>query len=411
LIASLSGIVVNVKTVAVNALSIGSMSGRHVLFGHLRQLAGWTVNTCEFVVISNAGEEQPADLKLPNVRWTHAPRSVRHWTARTLWEATELPRSLKRMGADLYFTPNGTTLPRCSVRQLSLAQNPWPLVRTIHRTASERFKAKIQRAAYRRARRSDATMAFNSNHMQEQYAENAGGITGGPSVIAYQGIGDDTHELAAVARRSELRRPLSILAVSAMAHWKGAETAVAAVAMLRKRGLDAALRLVGPWPDAGYEQKVRQEIEQNQVADVVTITGPVSREQLHREYATAKVFCLMSRCESFGIPAVEAQAFGTPVLGTTTTAMAEIGGAGGLFGLPDDARWVAEQMEGLLGDEAEWRRFSEAAIANANRYRWDECSRPLLAAITGGESAMPTESFQGSGRSQHRDTEVAQRKH
>ncbi|MBL8848552.1 MAG: glycosyltransferase [Planctomycetaceae bacterium] len=362
--------------VLVNGLSIGAPSGRHVLYGHVRQLAQWTAAEHEWLIVHQAGEELPADLRLPNVRTHAAPERCRNWLSRTAWESWELPRLMRRAGVDLYFAPNGMILPRSPAPQATLAQNPWCLTPSIHRTSVERFKGRLQRAAYRRAYSGADLMVYNSRHMQDLYARNARGTTPAPACIAYQGIDDATHEAA--SRVSENRDPWTILSVSVMAHWKGAETLIDALQCLRSRNLPARLRLVGPWPDAAYEARIRRQIDDRNLQAAVEITGMLPLEELRAAYASAQVFCLMSRCESFGIPAVEAQAFGTPVVGSNVCAMPEVCGAGGVFGPPDDAAATARLLEPLLTDNDHWSQLSLAARANAAKYRWSECSQPLL---------------------------------
>lgn len=362
--------------VLVNALSIGSLSGRHVLYGHLRQLSSWTAGSHEFLVLHAPREQPPSYLQRPNVSWIVAPQAAVHWSTRSLWEAWDVPRLVKRHACDLYFTPNGTALPRCPVPQVSLAQNPWCLMRGVPRTWSERTKARIQRAAYRNAWRHATLMAYNSQHMRDLYRHNANGLPEGAACIAHQGVNEATF-VAAVQSKVE-RQPNTIVSVSTMAPWKGAETLVTAVAELRKQGVPAQLRLVGSWPQQAYERQVRLEIARLKLEDHVTIVGEVTVEQLHSEYASARVFALMSRCESFGIPAVEAQAFGTPVVGATGCAMPEIGGDGGVFGPPGDPHVAANLLAPLLTNSADWEMLSQRALVNVQRFRWEQCSQPLL---------------------------------
>lgn len=362
--------------VLVNALSIGSLSGRHVLYGHLQQLVNWTAGTHEFVVLHAPQEKPPANLQQANVTWKAAPSAAVHWTTRSLWETWEMPAWLSRHGCDLYFTPNGTVLPRCPVPQISLAQNPWSLMPGIPHTWAERAKARLQRAAYRHAWQTASLMVYNSQHMRDLYRQNANGLPEGRGCIAYQGVNDTTFDAA--ARSQVERHPDTIVSVSTMARWKGAETLVRAVDLLQKRGVEARLRLVGSWPHRDYERHVRREVSRLKLEDRITIVGEVPVEQLHREYSSARVFALMSRCESFGIPAVEAQAFGTPVVGATGCAMPEIGGEGGVFGPPGDAIATADLLEPLLTDNAAWNLMSQRAQTNVRRFRWEQCSRPLL---------------------------------
>jgi hypothetical protein len=206
--------------VLVNGLSVGSLSGRHVLFGHLRELSRWTATQHEWIVVCQAGEELPASLRSPNVDIHFAPRGCRSWLVRTAWESLELPRFMRRAKIDAYFTPNGMILPRSPAPQISLAQNPWCLTPAIHRTSRERWKARMQRGAYRRAYSRADTMVYNSHHMQDLYRRNAPGVAAAPDCIAYQGIDDVTHDAAENARDSAVRDEWLILSVSAMAHWK-----------------------------------------------------------------------------------------------------------------------------------------------------------------------------------------------
>ncbi|HET6426202.1 MAG TPA: glycosyltransferase [Planctomycetaceae bacterium] len=364
--------------VLVNALSIGSLSGRHVLYGHLRQLVRWSAGLHEFVVLHAPTETPPTTLQQPNVTWIAAPRAAVHWTTRSLWESWEVPNWIRRHGCNLYFTPNGTVLPRCSVPQVSLAQNPWCLMPGVPHTYAERVKARVQRAAYRHAWQHASLMVYNSQHMHELYRQNARSLPESRSCLAYQGVNDNTFAAAQSMRDQNERQPGTIVSVSTMARWKGAETLVRAVSLLQQRGVEARLRLIGSWPHRDYEQFVRREIARLNLQNHVTIVGEVSVEQLHREYASARVFALMSHCESFGIPAVEAQAFGTPVVGSTGCAMPEIGGDGGVFGVPGDPAVAADLLQPLLTDNDTWQSISQRALANVERFRWETCSQPLM---------------------------------
>lgn len=367
--------------ILVNALSATHLSGHYVLYGHVRQLATWSQGEHEFLVLA-----PPRDLanrpELPdNVTFVEAPRVACRSGLRSAWETCILPSMLRRLGAQLYFTPAGTVLPRSPVPQVSLAQNPWCLTDAVPKSSSQWIKAAFQRSAYRRAQRTAALMVYNSNYMRELYCA-AAGPRSKPSLVAYQALDDATHQAACEAIGQIERRPDTVLAVSVMAKWKGADTLVMAIGQLNARGLPVRLRLVGPWPDRAYEQRVRQLVAGTGLQNQVTITGLVDNESLYREFASARVFALPSRCESFGIPALQAQAFGTPVVGSNTTAMAEVGGDGGLYGPPDDPVSVADQIEQLLSDKVKWSIVSAAARANVERFRWESCSLPLTQMFT-----------------------------
>ncbi len=164
-----------------------------------------------------------------------------------------------------------------------------------------------------------------------------------------------------------------------MASHKGIETLIRSVEVVRRvYNVPAKLLLVGPWSDHAYEQRIRRLISALKMDSVVEIKGYASRDDLNSYYAESKLFCLMSRSESFGIPAVEAQAFGNPVVSSNCCAIPEVCGLGGVYPEPDDVEGTAKALAGLLTDDSAWQGLSEAARQNAERYHWDICSRPLL---------------------------------
>lgn len=348
------------------------MSARHVLLGHMRQFPGdWKVT----LVVPPKGWQKDWNES----RWhvIEAPTMVRQRLGRWTWERNAIPRLATKLKADLVFSPNGIVLSRCSVPQVTLAQNPWCLTPALHRGYTQKIRALIQRQSYRSTQLCAESIAFNSQFMQNAYRQNAAGSIENRSVIAYQGINDQRFESA--TRHHHIKRnPLTIVSVSAMARWKGADRLVAAVNELHRRGIRACLRLVGPWPEDQYREEVETLILKYKLESYVEITGRVSDEQLDMELASAKVYALLSQCESFGIPAVEAQAFGTPVVGGAGTAMPEVGGDGGIFVEPDDFVNASHALECLLTDDREWQKYSGAAKCNAEKYRWNHCSQPLI---------------------------------
>ena len=91
-----------------------------------------------------------------------------------------------------------------------------------------------------------------------------------------------------------------------------------------------------------------------------------------------RVFCLMSHCESYGIPAAEALAFGTPVVASAGCAIPEVCAGAGLFGPAGDEVWTANALTTMLSDDATWNTASINARRNAALLRWENTARPLL---------------------------------
>ena len=360
----------------VNALSATNPSGLHVLRGHVGQLADALRGRIRIVVLGRAEMEGLRAELGERVDWEFAPAATRGWLFRAAWERLHLARILRKHGAGIYFTPSGIAarLPP-GVRQIVFCQNPWALV-PVARRRRDFAKAWLQRRAYRRAMRAADVLVFNSRYMQAAYRANAGHEEKRGAVV-YQAAEDATRARAAAAGGVP-RQPNQILCVSVMGPHKNVEALVRALREVRATCPDAHLVLAGSWPDPAYERNIRGLVAALGLETAVEFAGFVARERLDRLYAEARVFCLMSRCESFGIPAIEAQLFGTPVVSSMVCAIPEICGAGGIFRDPDDIPGIAAALRTLLADEAEWQRLSSAARANAARFAWSECSRPLV---------------------------------
>ena len=371
------------RKLLINALSVTNQSGLHVLMGHGNRLLVELSDTLRLVVLCR---EEMASLRTAwgdRVDWVFAPPSTAGWLARSVWEYWQLRSVVTQAGADAYFTPSGVAAPSLPVPQLVFCQNPWALVPEARRRR-DAPKAWLQRLAYRRTMHVAEVVIFNSCFMQEAYRKNAGRQANQECVV-YQAPKDSTHERALAWRERE-RKPGQIVCVSAMGPHKNVETVVQAVAKLRDKGVkDVSLQLVGGWPDPAYERRIRRLVAQLHLEGLVHFRGFVSREELDRYLAESRVFCLMSRCESFGIPAIEAQCFGTPVVSSAVCAVPEICGEGGLYFLPDAVDGVAGGLALLLEDEHEWQRMSQAARLNADRFVWKKCSLPLVELVRKAE--------------------------
>jgi glycosyltransferase involved in cell wall biosynthesis len=362
--------------VLVDALSVNNLSGRHVLAGHLRELAAQAAGNRYTLLTSAANDGMFAELPAGVSRHRAAVGSG--WLNRVAWLRLQGRALCATLQVDAVFSPSGMLSVGLPRPQVVLAQNPWPLLARQEGPAGA-LKSALQRRAFAGAQQRAAVMAFNSVYMRDLYARHFGERER-DFVVAHQGIEERLFELGGAVPEREAREPI-VLCVSVMARHKAVEVLVAAFQRVLAQQPEARLHLVGGWPDAAYRHEIEALASTTALAGRVHFTGHVDEAELHALYRRARVFCLPSRCESFGIPAVEAQAFGTPAVVASGTAAPEIVGRGGIGVPQDDAGATAEALVRLLGDELEWRQWSVAARENAGRFHWQACSAPLVSAF------------------------------
>ncbi len=387
----------------VNALSATNHSGRQVIVGHLAQLLETAEPADRFVLLLHDGNrdieralaEELGRAPGETLRMVAAPALTRRWFGRALYERLALPTLAARLVVDRCLSASGGWTPGLRCPQFTLALNPWALVPGGARTAFDRAKAALQRRTYRLAVLRSDGIGYGSEYMRTLYRANAGGRAERAGAIVYPALGAREAAALDAIRGSDLPRdPLGILCASLMAPHKNIETLIEALRLLHEdRCVPARLRLVGGWPDPAYRRAIERRAAESGVGEAVEIVGHLPREALRREYRTARVYALLSRSESFGIPSVEAQRAGTPVVAARECAAPEVCGDGGWYVAAGDAAGAADRLCRLLTDDAAWSALSAAAVRNAARFEYRLTSRPLIALL---RAARPAGSDSGT---------------
>lgn len=139
------------------------------------------------------------------------------------------------------------------------------------------------------------------------------------------------------------------------------------------KGDTAHLRIVG---DGSEREKLERMAIELGIADRVTFVGKVQHDKIVDEYASAEIFCGLSRSEAFGNVFIEAQAAGCAVVGTNIQGIPDIvhDNETGLLVPPNDSAAAADVLGRLLGDADLRRRLGEAGKVNAAKYDWNGIS-------------------------------------
>ncbi|GLW62069.1 glycosyl transferase [Actinomadura rubrobrunea] len=192
------------------------------------------------------------------------------------------------------------------------------------------------------------------------------GPVGRRAQIVYNGVAEP--DPAQVTEpRSVLEPPVRVTLVGRLSPRKGSDVAVRAVRLLRERGRDVTLTLVGD-VFSGYEW-YEEELRTLAAGDPsVEFAG--FRPSVWESFAAADVAIVPSRVEPFGNVAVEAMLAGRPVVASATQGLVEIvtDGENGVLVPPDDPAALADGIARLLDD---W----DGALAMAKRAREDAARR------------------------------------
>lgn len=206
----------------------------------------------------------------------------------------------------------------------------------------------------------DASVALTcTEQARAELARLAEGET--PVHLVYHGVdlNDRTHSPRPAGEAPRL------LAIGRLVEKKGHETLLLAAGLLRDRGIDFSIRLVGEGPEWPRLQRLVHELR---LGDRVMFLGPLSESEVRAEYEEADVFALPCRKlpngDQDGLPNVilEAMAHGLPVASTRLDGIAEaiVDGESGLLCNQDDPSAFAEHLARLI-ENVEFRERIGAA--------------------------------------------------
>jgi glycosyltransferase involved in cell wall biosynthesis len=131
----------------------------------------------------------------------------------------------------------------------------------------------------------------------------------------------------------------------------------------------------------GENREVFRRIPELEQGNNIIFTGHLDDRTLAALYRKAEIFVYPSLFEGFGLPPLEAQAAGCPVLVAEAGALPEIFAGSALFCDPDEVNDIAARMTQLLDDDRLKERLVEAGRKNAARFSWPESARIVIETI------------------------------
>ena len=117
--------------------------------------------------------------------------------------------------------------------------------------------------------------------------------------------------------------------------------------------------------------------------DRVHFTGYASDEDLIALYSSALAVAMPSFSEGFGLPAIEAMAFGAPMLSSDRGSLPEVIGDAGVYFDPFDVDAIANAIVKIVGSEELRQELSANAVARASGFTWERAAQLTLKHLEG----------------------------
>jgi len=187
--------------------------------------------------------------------------------------------------------------------------------------------------------------------------------------------GEQMTAAAAVAAGRRPRRPPRVLFTGRLSRAKNVHVLLAALARLRRRGLELPLTVAG---DGSERPALARQAAALGLASQVRFLGAVPHASMHRCYRDADVLVLASQTEGWPKALVEAMAYGLVCIGSDRGLVPQLLGDGrGLTVAPGDEDALTQALEAVARDPAAHLAMGRAAAAWARRFTLDELRESL----------------------------------
>lgn len=144
-----------------------------------------------------------------------------------------------------------------------------------------------------------------------------------------------------------------------------------------------SLVLGGAYEEKGnYYRRVVEEVNRRHLNDKVIFTGFVPEALLPALYSGAESFIYPSLYEGFGLPPLEAQACGVPVLSSNAASLPEIVGDGAVYFNPTDVSGLSKSMGDIYNNQLLRKKLTGLGFENLKRFSWVKCAEKTLEVFT-----------------------------
>ena len=308
-----------------------------------------------------------AELDFPNVvRKTVAPQARHPWLW-LLWNDVTVPKQLARIGADIYWSPDGlpakTDVPQwLTIHDLNFEHHPEWLKHSVAKFYSEHIRKGAGLAA-----RLFTVSEWSKRDIVNRYGVRPEHIQVTPNAPQWS--------MTATAYDPQMY----FCAVGAITPRKNIITLIKAFNYWLEQHPERRLyRLKIAGATHRKDSDFDEEITRLTYASNIDFMGRLSDAELQDLYALATAFCMPSAMEGFGIPVLEAMQSGTPVIAAQNSALEElVEGAGLLVPTYDIYAW-ADALEEACQSGGSW---VQPGLERAAEYRWEEHALPVIEAI------------------------------
>ncbi|MDD2766706.1 MAG: glycosyltransferase family 1 protein [Candidatus Moranbacteria bacterium] len=189
--------------------------------------------------------------------------------------------------------------------------------------------------------------------------------------VIYEGYEQQSTENS--QQRTKKQTSPYLLFIGRLEERKNIVRMIEAFEILKKKYVIPHILVLAGKPGYGYDQ-IRYKLQATSHKLDIKELGYISEEEKWALFKNADVFLFPSLYEGFGIPVLEAQSVGVPVVTSDIASLPEVGGAGAIYIDPLNAESLAEGIYRVISDKQQRDDIIAKATENVRRFSWQKCA-------------------------------------
>lgn len=198
--------------------------------------------------------------------------------------------------------------------------------------------------------------------------------------VVYEGVNTLPKVFAATAQRVREEKSIGkkyLLSLGTIEPRKNIDQLIKAFdqAMKQLGGAGEDIQLVLAGGKGWKHEKIFRTIANAEHSTQIRYVGYVSEEEKVALLKGALAFVFPSLWEGFGLPVLEAESLGVPVITSEVSSLPEVGGKAALYCDPKSISSMSKAMTTIVRSPAKRKTMIEAGKKHVKQFSWERCAR------------------------------------
>jgi glycosyltransferase involved in cell wall biosynthesis len=163
--------------------------------------------------------------------------------------------------------------------------------------------------------------------------------------------------------------------ISPFFEYKNQVNVINAVSLLREKGYNIKLSLIGGGQGYYYNTILKQIKNLKNSSNWISLEKFLDKETLLKKLKENQIFIFASSCETFGITLLEGMSAEMPIICSNLSSLPEILLDGGLYFDPNNILDISSKLEEIILNKNKRIEVSKKARSISTKYTWEICSK------------------------------------